>query len=99
MAGNLGLTVCRPRAQLDELLDALDRLWTPNPVEHKGTRWSILKSWTCVTCITRETLKPRDYVIADIRLDELSNVKPGAHPPSASGTQGIRGDWLFRGEP
>jgi hypothetical protein len=52
-----------------------------------------------VTCITRETLKPRDYVIADIRLDELSNVKPGAHPPSASGTQGIRGDWLFRGEP
>jgi alkanesulfonate monooxygenase SsuD/methylene tetrahydromethanopterin reductase-like flavin-dependent oxidoreductase (luciferase family) len=24
---------------------ALDRLWTSNPVEHKGTRWSILKSW------------------------------------------------------
>lgn len=32
-------------AQLDELLDALDRLWTTNPVEHHGKRWSIPPSW------------------------------------------------------
>ncbi|WP_280234466.1 TIGR03619 family F420-dependent LLM class oxidoreductase [Nocardia cyriacigeorgica] len=32
-------------AQLDELLDVLDALWTSNPVEHHGKHWSIPKSW------------------------------------------------------
>ncbi|MGE2722593.1 TIGR03619 family F420-dependent LLM class oxidoreductase [Mycolicibacterium celeriflavum] len=32
-------------AQLDELLDALEGLWTTNPVRHDGKRWSIPSSW------------------------------------------------------
>lgn len=32
-------------AQLDELLDALEGLWTTNPVQHDGKRWSIPPSW------------------------------------------------------
>ncbi len=32
-------------AQLDELLDALEGLWTTNPVQHDGKRWSIPSSW------------------------------------------------------
>jgi probable F420-dependent oxidoreductase len=32
-------------AQLDELLDTLDALWTTNPVQHQGGRWSIPESW------------------------------------------------------
>jgi probable F420-dependent oxidoreductase len=32
-------------AQLDELLDALLALWTTNPVEHQGHRWSIPASY------------------------------------------------------
>lgn len=32
-------------AQLDELLDALEQLWTTNPVQHDGKRWSIPLSW------------------------------------------------------
>ncbi|RAV11595.1 LLM class F420-dependent oxidoreductase [Mycolicibacterium sp. GF69] len=35
----------RRGAQLDELLDALERLWTTNPVTHDGERWSIPTSW------------------------------------------------------
>jgi probable F420-dependent oxidoreductase len=35
----------RRGAQLDELLDALDALWTTNPVQHEGARWSIPESW------------------------------------------------------
>ncbi|HEX2284318.1 MAG TPA: TIGR03619 family F420-dependent LLM class oxidoreductase [Mycobacterium sp.] len=35
----------RRGAQLDELLDILDALWTTNPVEHQGERWSIPRSW------------------------------------------------------
>ncbi|MGO4445175.1 TIGR03619 family F420-dependent LLM class oxidoreductase [Mycobacterium sp. 2YAF39] len=35
----------RRGAQLDELLDALDTLWTANPVAHQGDRWSIPQSW------------------------------------------------------
>jgi probable F420-dependent oxidoreductase len=35
----------RRGAQLDELLDALERLWTTNPVDHEGERWSIPESW------------------------------------------------------
>lgn len=32
-------------AQLDELLDVLEGLWTTNPVQHDGKRWSIPPSW------------------------------------------------------
>jgi alkanesulfonate monooxygenase SsuD/methylene tetrahydromethanopterin reductase-like flavin-dependent oxidoreductase (luciferase family) len=32
-------------AQLDDLLDALLALWTTNPVEHQGHRWSIPASY------------------------------------------------------
>jgi probable F420-dependent oxidoreductase len=32
-------------AQLDELLDVLEALATTDPVEHRGPRWSIPKSW------------------------------------------------------
>jgi probable F420-dependent oxidoreductase len=32
-------------AQLDELLDALLAIWTTNPVEHQGHRWSIPRSF------------------------------------------------------
>lgn len=35
----------RRGAQLDELLDALEQLWTANPVAHQGERWSIPESW------------------------------------------------------
>jgi probable F420-dependent oxidoreductase len=35
----------RRGAQLDELLDALDALWTTNPVRHGGARWTIGESW------------------------------------------------------
>jgi probable F420-dependent oxidoreductase len=35
----------RRGAQLDELLDALDALWTANPVRHDGQRWTIGESW------------------------------------------------------
>jgi len=35
----------RRGAQLDELLDALEALWSTNPVRHEGERWSIPESW------------------------------------------------------
>ncbi|BBZ16456.1 TIGR03619 family F420-dependent LLM class oxidoreductase [Mycolicibacterium gadium] len=35
----------RRGAQLDELLDALEQLWTASPVAHQGERWSIPASW------------------------------------------------------
>jgi probable F420-dependent oxidoreductase len=35
----------RRGAQLDELLDALEQLWTTNPVAHQGERWFIPESW------------------------------------------------------
>ena len=40
-----GAPFIRRGAQLDELLDALDALWTTNPAQHTGTRWSIPESW------------------------------------------------------
>ena len=40
-----GAPFTRRGAQLDELLDALDALWTTNPVQHQGARWSIPGSW------------------------------------------------------
>ena len=35
----------RRGAQLDELLDTLDALWTANPVRHQGERWTVPESW------------------------------------------------------
>jgi probable F420-dependent oxidoreductase len=35
----------RRGAQLDELLDALEALWTANPIRHEGDRWTIPESW------------------------------------------------------
>jgi probable F420-dependent oxidoreductase len=40
-------------AQLDELLDALDALWTTNPVRHEGARWSIPESWVDLKPVQR----------------------------------------------
>lgn len=40
-----GAPFARRGAQLEELLDALEALWTASPVEHQGTRWSIPQSW------------------------------------------------------
>jgi probable F420-dependent oxidoreductase len=40
-------------AQLDELLDALDALWTSDPVRHDGARWSIPESWVNLKPVQR----------------------------------------------
>ncbi|MCT7661948.1 TIGR03619 family F420-dependent LLM class oxidoreductase [Mycobacterium deserti] len=40
-------------AQLDELLDALDALWTEDPVRHEGRRWSIPESWVGLKAVQR----------------------------------------------
>ncbi|MHC9295937.1 TIGR03619 family F420-dependent LLM class oxidoreductase [Mycobacterium sp. LTG2003] len=32
-------------AQLDEILDVLETLWTTTPVAHNGVRWSVAESW------------------------------------------------------
>lgn len=43
----------RRGAQLDELLDALETLWTTNPVAHQGERWSIPESWVDLKPVQR----------------------------------------------
>jgi alkanesulfonate monooxygenase SsuD/methylene tetrahydromethanopterin reductase-like flavin-dependent oxidoreductase (luciferase family) len=43
----------RRGAQLDELLDALEQLWTTNPVAHDGERWSIPPSWVDLKPVQR----------------------------------------------
>jgi probable F420-dependent oxidoreductase len=43
----------RRGAQLDELLDALNALWTTNPVQHAGARWSIPESWVDLKPVQR----------------------------------------------
>lgn len=43
----------RRGAQLDELLDALEALWTASPVGHQGTRWSIPESWVDLKPVQR----------------------------------------------
>lgn len=43
----------RRGAQLDELLDALDALWTTNPVQHQGERWSIPQAWVDLKPVQR----------------------------------------------
>ncbi|MEU2252468.1 TIGR03619 family F420-dependent LLM class oxidoreductase [Nocardia xishanensis] len=40
-------------ADLDELLDILDALWTTNPVAHQGRRWSIPPSWVDLKPVRR----------------------------------------------
>jgi len=48
-----GAPFARRGAQLDELLDVLDALWTANPVQHEGTRWSIPESWVDLKPVQR----------------------------------------------
>jgi probable F420-dependent oxidoreductase len=48
-----GAPFARRGAQLDELLDALDALWTTNPVRHQGSRWSIPESWVDLKPVQR----------------------------------------------
>ncbi len=43
----------RRGAQLDELLDALEALWTTNPVAHQGERWTIPESWVNLKPVQR----------------------------------------------
>jgi len=43
----------RRGAQLDEVLDALDALWTANPATHKGQRWTIGESWVNLKPVQR----------------------------------------------
>lgn len=48
-----GAPFARRGAQLDELLDVLDALWTTNPVQHEGTRWSMPESWVDLKPVQR----------------------------------------------
>jgi probable F420-dependent oxidoreductase len=43
----------RRGAQLDELLDTLETLWTANPVAHEGDRWTIPESWVNLKPVQR----------------------------------------------
>ena len=43
----------RRGAQLDELLDVLDALWSDNPVRHDGDRWSVPESWVNLKPVQR----------------------------------------------
>lgn len=48
-----GAPFARRGAQLDEFLDVLDALWTANPVQHEGARWSIPESWVNLKPVQR----------------------------------------------
>ena len=48
-----GAPFARRGAQLDEFLDVLDALWTTNPVQHEGARWSIPESWVNLKPVQR----------------------------------------------
>ena len=48
-----GAPFSRRGAQLDELLDTLEALWTTNPVKHQGDRWSIPESWVDLKPVQR----------------------------------------------
>ena len=48
-----GAPFARRGAQLDELLDVLDALWTANPVQHEGPYWSIPESWVNLKPVQR----------------------------------------------
>ncbi|MFG1935202.1 TIGR03619 family F420-dependent LLM class oxidoreductase [Mycobacterium sp. NPDC048908] len=43
-----GAPFSRRGEQLDEVLDALEALWTTNPVEFSGDRWAIPQSWVAL---------------------------------------------------
>ncbi len=43
----------RRGAQLDEVLDALDALWTANPARHDGKRWTVGESWVDLKPVQR----------------------------------------------
>jgi len=43
-------------AQLDEILDALEALWTDDPVRHEGKRWSVPESWVGLKPVQRPRL-------------------------------------------
>ncbi|WP_280261516.1 TIGR03619 family F420-dependent LLM class oxidoreductase [Nocardia wallacei] len=43
----------RRGAQLDELLDILEKWWTTSPVEHQGERWTIPPSWVDLEPVQR----------------------------------------------
>jgi probable F420-dependent oxidoreductase len=69
----------RRGAQLDEVLDALDALWTTNPVRHDGQRWSIPESWVDLKPVQRP--RPPIYL--------------GAFTPAALKRVGMRADgWM-----
>jgi probable F420-dependent oxidoreductase len=69
----------RRGAQLDELLDMLDALWTTNPVEHQGERWSIPRSWVDL----KPVQKPRPPIYL------------GAFTPPGLTRVGVRADgWM-----
>jgi probable F420-dependent oxidoreductase len=40
-----GASFTRRGAQLDEMLNVLDALWTSTPVKHEGARWTVPASW------------------------------------------------------
>jgi probable F420-dependent oxidoreductase len=74
-----GAPFARRGAQLDELLDVLDALWTANPVQHEGTRWSIPESWVDLKPVQRS--RPPVYL--------------GAFTPPGLKRIGMRGDgWM-----
>jgi probable F420-dependent oxidoreductase len=48
-----GAPFSRRGAQMDEVLDTLDELWTTNPVSHDGARWSVPESWVDLKPVQR----------------------------------------------
>lgn len=40
-----GASFAHRGAQLDEVLDVVEAVWTAAPVAHRGTRWSVPESW------------------------------------------------------
>jgi len=40
-------------AQLDEVIDVLEAMWTTNPVSHDGTRWTVPESWVDLKPVQR----------------------------------------------
>lgn len=69
----------RRGAQLDELLDALDALWTQNPVRYDGQRWSVPESWVDLKPVQRP--RPPIYL--------------GAFTPAGLKRIGVRADgWM-----
>jgi probable F420-dependent oxidoreductase len=74
-----GAPFARRGAQLDELLDALEALWTANPVQHQGERWSIPESWVDLKPVQRP--RPPIYL--------------GAFTPPGLKRVGVRADgWM-----